>query len=317
MTVSFLACDIIIVKLRRLCYNTRVEVVSPQLQYVSRLWAHGLDNYADSQGRLAIFGGTMENSKISWTDNSWNPVTGCTQVSPGCDNCYAKRIAEQKRGPAFPKGFDITLRPHKLRDPLKWKEPKLIFVNSMSDLFHRDIPQDYLSQVWATMCQADWHTYQVLTKRAHRMAHLIKTLNLPTPPHIWLGVSAENQQMADSRIPPLLTIPAPVRFISAEPLLGPIDLTPYLSGLAWVIDGGESGSGRRPAEMDWFRSLRDQCDKSGVAYYHKQGNAHMSGRDVELDGVIRHAYPDTGGHAEAARRAVAQTETPKQFALAG
>ena len=234
----------------------------------------------------------MKDSGISWTTHTWNPVTGCTQVSPGCDNCYALTIAEKYRGnAAFPIGFDVQLRPHKLRDPLKWKASARIFVNSMSDLFHRDIPDDYLCQIWDTMMQADWHTYQVLTKRAHRMAHKIKTLGLPTPPHIWLGVSAENQEMADSRIPALLSIGSPMPWVSAEPLLGPLDLTAYLPRLKWVVDGGESGSGRRPADHDWFRSLRDQCALAGTVYYHKQGNAHLSGKDTELDGRVHHDFP--------------------------
>ena len=175
-------------------------------------------------------------------------MTGCTQVSAGCDNCYAMRIAERFRGgKAWPDGFDLTLRPHRLDEPLRWREPARVFVNSMSDLFHRDIPDDYLRQVWDVMLRADHHTYQVLTKRAHPMVHKIRTLDLPTPPHIWLGVSAENQQMADnSRIPPLLELPAAVRWVSAEPLLGPIDPGRYIDRLQWLVVGGEIGPGRRP-----------------------------------------------------------------------
>ena len=146
-----------------------------------------------------------ENSNISWTTHTWNPVTGFTQVSPGCDNCYAMRIAERFRGgKAWPDAFDLTLRPHRLDEPSRWREPTRIFVNSMSDLFHRDIPDDYLEQIWNVMLQADYHTYQVLTKRAHWMLHQIRSLELPTPPHIWLGVSAKNQAMADSWIQPAI-----------------------------------------------------------------------------------------------------------------
>ena len=235
-------------------------------------------------------------TKIRWTKHSWNPVTGCTQVSPGCDNCYALRIAEGRRGtPAFPVGFDIQLRPHKIREPFTWKQPARIFVNSMSDLFHRDIPDDYLRQVWSTMLEAHWHTYQILTKRAHRMAHKIAELQLPTAPHIWLGVSAENQELADSRLPALISIPSAVRFVSAEPLLGPIDFSEHIDDIQWIIDGGESGPGRRHADYDWFRQIRDLCQASGTAYFHKQGNHYYSDRDTELDGQTFDEYPVVGG----------------------
>ena len=235
----------------------------------------------------------MKNSNIEWTTHTWNPATGCTQVSPGCDNCYAKAIAEPKRGsPAFPNGFDVTLRPHKLKDPLKWKDPARIFVNSMSDLFHRDIPNDFLTHVWETMLAADHHIYQVLTKRPHRAAHLIEELELPLPPHIWIGTSVEDQRFADNRIPALLGIPAPVRWLSCEPLLGPLDLARYLAdGIGWVIDGGESGGGRRPADPDWFRAIRDDCVSAQVPYLHKQGNNYRPGRDRELDGLTWDQYP--------------------------
>ena len=233
-------------------------------------------------------------TKIRWTTHTWNPVTGCTQVSSGCDNCYALTLAERYRGtPAFPVGFDIQLREHKIAQPLGWKQPARVFVNSMSDLFHKDIPDDYLRRVWDTMLTADQHTYQILTKRAHRMAHKIETLQLPLPPHIWLGVSAENQRMADSRIPALVGIPAIVRFVSAEPLLDAIDLTKYLSDIQWVIVGGESGANRRPMDYDWARQIRDDCAASGVAYFYKQGNAFRSDQDKILDGKTHDEYPIT------------------------
>ena len=233
-----------------------------------------------------------KNSNISWTTHTWNPVTGCTQVSSGCDNCYALRIAERFRGgKAWPNGFDVTLRPHRLDEPLRWREPARIFVNSMSDLFHRDIPDDYLRQVWEVMLRADHHTYQVLTKRAHRMLRKIRSLELPTPEHIWLGVSTENQLMADNRIPPLLELPNVVRWVSCEPLLGPVDLGRYLNGLDWAVVGGESGSGRRPMEYQWARDLRDQCEAAGVAFFYKQGNAHRPGEDVQLDGRVYQQMP--------------------------
>jgi protein gp37 len=223
------------------------------------------------------------------------------------------KIAEQKRGTlAFPNGFGLTLRPHKLLDPIKWKTPSMIFVNSMSDLFHREIPLDYIAQVWDTMLRADHHIYQILTKRTHRMAHILRTMEVPIPEHIWLGTSVENQTFADSRIPALLSIPAPVRFLSAEPLLGPLDLSRYLPGLHWTIDGGESGPHRRPANPDWFRAIRDQCIMAGVPYLHKQGNAFRSGQDRELDGRTWDEYPNFG--PQAARRDFSEAE-PTQAAL--
>ncbi len=237
-----------------------------------------------------------DKSKIEWTDATWNPVTGCTKVSPGCDNCYAERIAEQRRGTkAFPIGFDLQLRPHKLREPSKWKEPRRVFVNSMSDLFHRGVPDAYLRQVWETMIEVDHHIYEVLTKRPHRMAHKVRELGLETAPHIWLGTSIESQRWADNRLPALVSIGCPgdagVRFVSAEPLLGPLDLTPWLDSLVWVIPGGESGPGRRPMEYDWARGLRDQCQDAGTAFFYKQGNAYRSGSDRYLDGRIWDELP--------------------------
>lgn len=234
----------------------------------------------------------MKDTTIEWTTHTWNPVTGCTRVSPGCDNCYAEAIALRFAGGAgFPRGFDVTLKPHKLREPLRWREPSLVFVNSMSDLFHREIPVDYLGQIWSMMLGADQHIYQVLTKRPHRAAELIRRMSLPLPPHIWLGVSVENQRFAENRIPALLSIPAQVRWLSCEPLLGDLDLREWLPSLDWVVDGGESGSGRRPADESWFRSIREQCRSVAVPYFHKQGNAHISGRDRELDGRTWDEYP--------------------------
>ena len=232
-------------------------------------------------------------TKIRWADASWNPVTGCTKISQGCVNCYAERIAENKRGTlAFPNGFDIQLRPHKLRDPIKWKEPRRVFVNSMSDLFHPHIPGDYLKQVWDTMLTASHHTYQVLTKRTHRMAHKIEELGLETAPHIWLGTSAENQEAADLRLPVLAAIDTPVRFVSAEPLLGPLSLEPWIEYLHWVIVGGESGPGHRHMDYDWARQLRDEAREEGVAFFYKQGNAYSSDNDKVLDGETFDEYPE-------------------------
>ena len=232
---------------------------------------------------------------IGWTTHTWNPVTGCDKVSPGCKNCYALTQAERLRGaPGWPVGFDLQLRPQALAKPLKWKRPARIFVNSMSDLFHEDIPDEYLRQVWGVMVGANWHVYQILTKRPYIMYDRIFRLALPLPPHIWLGVSVENQTYAERRIPLLLDIPCEgVRFLSCEPLLGSLDLSGYLSGLDWIITGGESGGqGRRPADYDWFREIRDQCMQAGIPFFHKQGNARRPDQDRELDGRVWDQFPE-------------------------
>jgi protein gp37 len=231
---------------------------------------------------------------IEWTDATWNPVTGCTKVSAGCDHCYAETFAERWRGTPghyFERGFDVQARPDKLSLPLKWRKPKRIFVNSMSDLFHDDVHDDYIARVFAVMARCPQHTFQVLTKRHARMRSLLSSRKFSrfveelTPsfsplvgmwplPNVWLGVSAEDQHWADIRIPALLDTPAAVRFISAEPLLGPVDLyklwRPEGPELNWVIVGGESGREARPMHPDWARSLRDQCQAAGVAYLFKQ-----------------------------------------------
>jgi protein gp37 len=291
-----------------------------------------------------------DTSKIEWTDATWNVVTGCEKVSPGCDRCYAETFAERWRGiPGhhFENGFDITLRPERLDLPFKWRKPRKVFVNSMSDLFHKDIPTEYIAKVFAIMALTPQHTYQILTKRHGRMRSLLSDADfekqvdralltmpeasnskltgrswpLPKPgwplPNVWLGVSVEDQKRADLRIPALVDTAAAVRFLSCEPLLGPVDLTAWMpeghaawrcqgpdcrrfySGplqqhcpdcgreghwtgshtgngrpngqpIGWVIAGGESGHGARPMSPDWARSLRDQCQKAGVAYLFKQ-----------------------------------------------
>jgi protein gp37 len=242
---------------------------------------------------------------IEWTDRTWNPVTGCTKVSPGCDHCYAEGIARRFAGTkAFPQGFDVTLRPERLGDPLKWRKPRRVFVNSMSDLFHQDVPNDFIAQVWAVMAATPQHTYQVLTKRPARMRSLLLNafdnnftdflaaelfrlheiggiVQWPLP-NVWLGVSVEDQKRADLRIPALLDTPAAVRFLSCEPLLGHVDLESALNrfnlsnvGLGWVIVGGESGPGARRMELDWAQHLVGQCQQSGVPVFVKQlGSAH-------------------------------------------
>jgi protein gp37 len=224
-------------------------------------------------------------------------------------------------------GFDVQLRPNKLHDPATWRAPRRIFVNSMSDLFHRAIPDDYLAQIWAVMTnEAPHHIYQILTKRPHRAAMRIRTLGLPLPPHIWIGTSVENQQFADNRIPALLSIPARVRFLSCEPLLGPVDLSEHLPRvnacqtyvsspetrdalqslvsavsrkmgptIDWVIAGGESGAKRRPLDADWVRAIRDQCLQAYVPFFYKQGSALAPGHDRELDGRTWNQFPPDSG----------------------
>lgn len=223
-------------------------------------------------------------SSIEWTDATWNPVTGCTQVSPGCDHCYALAFAERFRGvPNHPyeQGFDLRLWPERLELPLRWKKPRRIFVNSMSDLFHADVPDDFVRRVFDTMVRADWHVYQVLTKRPQRLARLATIL--PWPNHIWVGVSVESNEYA-WRADFLRRVPAAVRFISAEPLIGPIDQL-NLEGIHWLITGGESGPRHRPCDPAWVRAARDRCISEQVAYFHKQWGGRtpkVGGR--ELDG---------------------------------
>jgi protein gp37 len=210
-------------------------------------------------------------SHIEWTEATWNPVTGCTQISPGCANCYAKIFAERFRGvPGHPyeHGFDLELRPERLDQPLTWKKPKLVFVNSMSDLFHKAIPDTFIREVFETMQIASLHTFQLLTKRPERLVELAPSL--PFPDNLWVGVSIENQHWT-SRIDDLRKVPASVRFLSCEPLLGPLRLD--LSGIHWVIVGGESGHGARRMKPEWARSIRDQCSLAGVAFFFKQWGA--------------------------------------------
>ena len=214
-----------------------------------------------------------DNSAIEWTDTTWNPVTGCTKISAGCDNCYASRFSERFRnvpGHPFESGFDLTLRPERLEQPLRWKRPRMIFVNSMSDLFHKDIPKSHISAVFDTMEKADWHTYQVLTKRSSLLQKFLndRYKDRAPPDHMWLGVSVENEQ-AKSRITHLQNANAGVRFLSIEPLLGPLGKID-LEGIDWVIVGGESGPGARPMEKAWAIEVRKQCVKAGVAFFFKQ-----------------------------------------------
>lgn len=207
----------------------------------------------------------MERSAIEWTESTWNPTVGCTKVSSGCDHCYAERIT--RRFPrAYPQGFGLTLRPEALDIPLRWRRPRMIFVNSMSDLFHTGVPDLFIAQVFQVMQWATQHTFQILTKRAERLARLAP--RLPWPSNVWVGVTIENEAVR-WRLRYLKQIPAHVRFLSAEPLLGPLERLD-LEGIQWLIAGGESQAGARPASFEWFRDLRDQCIKQDIPFFLKQ-----------------------------------------------
>ncbi len=213
-------------------------------------------------------------SKIEWTDATRNPVRGCTKISPGCKHCYAERFAERFRGvPGHPfeQGFDLQLVSHKLGEPLRWSEPRMIFVNSMSDLFHDDVAESYISRVATTMRLARWHTYQVLTKRSGRLRGMLSgpLRKAAEEAHIWWGVSVEHRKYGLPRIEDLQSTPAAVRFLSVEPLLEDIGELP-LEGISWVIVGGESGPGARPMNEDWVLSIREQRKASRVAFFCKQ-----------------------------------------------
>ena len=227
-----------------------------------------------------------ERSSIEWTDATWNPVRGCTKVSPGCKFCYAQTFAERfrgVRGHPYEAGFDFRLVPGKLEEPLRWRRPRRVFVNSMSDLFHHQVPTTFIHQVFEVMEAADQHTFQILTKRAGRLARVAP--KLPWPGNVWMGVSVESQRYLE-RVRLLQQIPAAVRFISAEPLLGPLTGL-SLSGIDWVIVGGESGRKARPMELAWAREIRDLCSEAGVSFFLKQlgGRASKRGGDAaRLDG---------------------------------
>ena len=266
----------------------------------------------------------MSKTKIEWVKNpdgtrggTWNPVTGCTPISEGCRNCYAKRMARRLAGrhgyPPAPHHFDVTLRPERLEQPLERKKPTTYFVCSMADLFHKDVPFVFVLEVWRVMMEANHHTFLILTKHPQRMFDFLRvaTDNLDTYPvilpNVHLGVTAENQKAADERIPILLQIPAAVRFVSVEPMLGEIDLNrPYwimsygdegpgendtfLRQLDWIIVGAETGPGARPMHPDWARSVRDQCVTAGVPFFFKRD----SDGSRLLDGQLWEQMPETG-----------------------
>ena len=243
-----------------------------------------------------------DRSRIEWTEATWNPVTGCSEVSPGCAHCYAKTFAERWRGvPDHPyeQGFDLRLWPERLDVPLRWRRPRVVFVNSMSDLFHEEIPDDCVAEVFDVMVRAEQHTFQVLTKRHQRLAELAP--QLPWPRNVWMGVTIENRRFVH-RADYLRKVPAAVRFVSAEPLLGPLERLD-LTGIDWLIGGGESGPRHRRVDASWVTDLRDRCQDEDVAFFFKQWGGHrpktggreLEGREwnempapVERFGLVRH-----------------------------
>ena len=241
-----------------------------------------------------------DKSGIEWTEATWNPTTGCDRTSPGCDNCYALTLAKRLKAMGQAKyqrdgdprtsgpGFDLTLHPAALALPKSWDAPRTIFVNSMSDLFHPKVPLDYIRQVFDVIGETPQHSYQVLTKRSKRLTQTADCLEWP--PNLWMGVSVEDSRYS-FRINHLQTVPAAVRFLSCEPLLGPLEAL-ELEGIQWVIAGGESGGNARPMDPDWVRSIRDQCLDAGVAFFFKQwGGRTPKAHGRELDGAIHDEMP--------------------------
>jgi protein gp37 len=242
-----------------------------------------------------------DKSAIEWTNATWNPVTGCTKISAGCDNCYAERFSERFRGVAgnaFENGFDLTLRPARLMQPLSWRRPRMIFVNSMSDLFHKKVPREFVDSVFDTMENADWHVFQLLTKRSSRMRDYVNARygNRPAPNHIWLGVSVEDGTKL-SRTRHLRETKCGVRFLSVEPLIGSIGKID-LAGIHWVIVGGESGPRARPMQVNWAREVRDQCVEAKVPFFFKQwGGFRPKAGGRELDGRKWDEFPSARNFA--------------------
>jgi len=232
-----------------------------------------------------------QNSKIEWTGATWNPVTGCTKISAGCRNCYAERMALRLKAmgqPNYRNGFQVTLHPHVLEVPLRWRQPRTIFVNSMSDLFHRNVPFEFIEEVFDVMCRTPRHRFQILTKRSARLAQI--STKLPWPDNVWMGVTVENEKCA-FRIDHLRQTDAAVKFISFEPLLGPIPQVD-LDGIDWVIVGGESGPGARAMKPDWTREIRDQCIADEVPFFFKQwGGVNKKKAGRILDGKTWNEMP--------------------------
>ncbi|MBP3957435.1 phage Gp37/Gp68 family protein [Gemmata sp. G18] len=236
-----------------------------------------------------------QKTKIEWTEESWNPVRGCTKISPGCTHCYAASIAHRfkgVKGGAYEGGFKLRLVPEQLNEPLKWTRPKLVFVNSMSDLFHKDVPENYIKKVCWVMQKANCHTFQVLTKRSERLRDfLTENPEYAKLENVWWGVSVENKKHGLPRIDHLRAAPAATRFLSCEPLLEDLGKI-NLRGIHWVIAGGESGPGARPMEADWARSIRQQCEASGSDFFFKQwGGVRKAGTGRTLDGKIYDEMP--------------------------
>lgn len=241
-----------------------------------------------------------EHSKIEWTDATWNPVRGCTKVSPGCSHCYAETFSERFRGVKghpYAQGFDLRIVSEKLVEPLRWNSPRTVFVNSMSDLFHEKVPLPYIKAVVRVMQLAHWHTYQVLTKRSERMRDLLlgELRSAALLPHIWWGVSVENRKHGVPRIEHLRAAPAATRFLSVEPLLEDVG-TLDLQGIQWVIVGGESGPGARAMDPEWVRSIRDQCAQAHVPFFFKQWGGFSKKRNGRtLDGYTHDETPSRRG----------------------
>ena len=261
-----------------------------------------------------------DGSKIEWTDATWNPVRGCQKISPGCTHCYAETFSERFRGvPGHPfeQGFDLRLVPEKLTEPFRWRTPKMIFVNSMSDLFHKDVPDDYIVSVAKAMQLANWHTYQVLTKRSERMRDLLQTklrfaANLS---NIWWGVSVEDRKYGLPRIQHLQDAPAKMRFLSIEPLLEDLGEFSLLS-IDWVIVGGESGAGARPIQPSWVRNIRRQCRAAKVPFFFKQwGGIRKKETGRTLDGRTYDEFPETSSVAilDIAQRQILQSHFEQQY----
>ncbi|HEV2299788.1 MAG TPA: phage Gp37/Gp68 family protein [Candidatus Acidoferrales bacterium] len=242
-----------------------------------------------------------DHSKIEWTDATWNPVRGCSKISPGCKHCYAEAFAERFRGVLghpYEQGFDLRLIPEKLTEPLKWPNPRMVFVNSMSDLFHEAVPDDYIETVGKIMRAANWHTYQVLTKHSTRMSGLLKSkLSFAAKlAHVWWGVSVEDRRYGCPRIELLRQSPAAVRFLSVEPLLEDLG-TLDLSGIHWVIVGGESGPGARPIDPRWVRSIMQQCKRAKIPFFFKQwGGVHKKKTGRMLFGRTYDELPPRQNH---------------------
>lgn len=226
----------------------------------------------------------MAKSSIEWTEATWNPLTGCRKVSPGCKHCYAERLSSRLQAmgqPNYENGFHLTLQPHMLPRPLSWKKPQMVFVNSMSDLFQEDVPINYIREVFAVMRQASWHQYQILTKRAERLEEISRKLEWPE--NVWMGVSVENERYS-FRIKHLRRTQAHIKFLSLEPLLGPLESL-NLVGIDWVIVGGESGPGARSMREKWVLDIRDQCQKAKVPFFFKQwGGVNKKRTGRLLDG---------------------------------